>query len=97
MDKLALKPLSLFDNIDKIIKEFLLSDSSEDLSLKDEILKLNKIYEGILHKSSKVDPALNHAVLAQQTQMQKAVEKLQQKLFRAEKKKNETTLLKYVN
>ncbi len=93
MDKLAVKPLSLFDNIDKIIKEFLLSDSSEDLSLKDEILKLNKIYEGILHKSSKVDPALNHAVLAQQTQMQKAVEKLEQKLFRAEKKKNETTLL----
>lgn len=92
MTKLNLRVEQLFADTHQLLKQYVLDHTEEDLSLNQELEDLNAVFEQILVKAKRVDPALEPGVLGQQVQMQKAVENLEQRLIRAEKKKNEVSL-----
>lgn len=92
MKKLDLQTPQLFDDTHQLLKQYVLDNTEEELSLKEELDALNTIFDKIMVKAKRVDPALEPSVLGQQVQMQKAVENLEQRLIRSEKKKNETSL-----
>lgn len=92
MDKLGLGVNDIFDDTELLIKQYVLNNTTEELSLAKEQEELSLVFERIMAKTLKVDQSLEKGVLAQQVQMQKAIEKLEQRLVRAEKKKNETSL-----
>ncbi|WP_052598382.1 bacillithiol biosynthesis cysteine-adding enzyme BshC [Aureispira sp. CCB-QB1] len=92
MSKLNIQVEQLFEDTHHLLKQYVLDHTEEELSLQEELESLNKVFECILTKAKRVDPALEPGVLGQQVQMQKAVENLEQRLIRAEKKKNETSM-----
>lgn len=92
MTKLDLQVEQLFDDTHQLLKQYVLDNTEEELSLNKELEALNVVFEQIMSKAKRVDPALEPGVLGQQVQMQKAVENLEQRLIRAEKKKNETSM-----
>lgn len=92
MAKLNLRAKQLFEDPHQLSKQYVLDNTEEALSLQDELTALNTVFEQIMTKAKRVDPALEPGVLGQQKQMQKAVEKVEQRLLRSEKKKNETSL-----
>lgn len=90
--KLGLAIEDLFQDIENLLKEYVKRNSTEELSLNKEQEDLTKILEQILLKTQTIDPSLEQTVLAQKAQMQKFIENLEQRLIKAEKKKNETSL-----
>jgi bacillithiol biosynthesis cysteine-adding enzyme BshC len=92
MSKLDIQTAQLFEDTHQLLKQYVLDNTEADLSLKEELEALNGIFEQILQKAKRVDPALEPGVLGQQTQMQKSIENLEQRLIRSEKKKNETSM-----
>lgn len=92
MAKLALAAEAIFGETEKLLKQYVLDNTEAELSLAKEQANLIQVFEAIMVKTKAVDPSLERGVMAQQVQMQKAIEKLEQRLIRAEKKKNETSL-----
>lgn len=92
MSKLNIQTKELFEDTHQLLKQYVLENTEAELSLKEELNALNAIFGQILSKAKEVDSALEPGVLGQQKQMQKAVENLEQRLIRSEKKKNETSM-----
>jgi len=92
MSKLNIQTKQLFEDTHQLSKQYVLDNTEEELSLNQELEALNSVFEQIMAKAKRVDPALEPGVLGQQKQMQKAVENLEQRLIRSEKKKNETSM-----
>lgn len=92
MQKLDIQINQLFTDTHQLLKDYVLKNTEGELSLATEKQALDQMFEQILIKAKRVDPGLEKGVLGQQVQMQKAVEKLEQRLIRSEKKKNETSM-----
>lgn len=92
MSKLNIQTEELFEDTHQLLKQYVLDNTEAELSLKEELNALNAIFGQILSKAKQVDSALEPGVLGQQKQMQKAIENLEQRLIRSEKKKNETSM-----
>jgi bacillithiol biosynthesis cysteine-adding enzyme BshC len=92
MSKLDIQTDQLFGDTHQLLKQYVLDNTEEELALNQELEALNNIFEQIMVKAKRVDPALEPSVLGQQKQMQKAVENMEQRLIRSEKKKNETSM-----
>lgn len=92
LEKLGLNVTDLLGEIEVIVKDYVLENTEEELSLATEMTALNQVFEQIVAKAAQVDPGLEKGVLAQQVQMQKSIDKLEQRLVRAEKKNQETAL-----
>lgn len=92
MKKLGLDNLQLFTPTEALLKEFVLKNTTAELSFADEKAALETVYQQVLNKTEQVDASMEKGVLAQQAQALKALDKLEQRLIRAEKKKNETSL-----
>ena len=91
MRKLGIEVKDLMQPIDIIIKKYLKGQSNE-LSLEGEWESFNTIFNAIIEKSSRIDKSLEKSVLAQRAQLKKSLDKLESKMIRAEKRKNETSL-----
>lgn len=92
MKKLDIGLEQIFEETHLLLKQYVLKNTAAELSLIEERNLLNAVFDKIMLKTKAVDPSLEKAVLGQQTQMQKGIEKLEQRLIRAEKKKNETSM-----
>lgn len=92
MSKLNIQTSQLFEDTHQLLKQYVLDNTEAELSLKEELMALNTVFGQIMTKAKQVDPALEPGVLGQQKQMQKAIENLEQRLIRSEKKKNETSV-----
>ncbi|BDS10178.1 bacillithiol biosynthesis cysteine-adding enzyme BshC [Aureispira anguillae] len=92
MGKLNIQVDQIFGDTHQLLKQYILENTTEELSLETEKKALNQVFEQIMAKTMRIDVALEKGVLGQQVQMQKAIEKLEQRLVRAEKKKNETSM-----
>jgi bacillithiol biosynthesis cysteine-adding enzyme BshC len=92
MNKLGLDAKTLFQDTDKLLKQYVVDNTEEELSLGREQTDLIEVFEQIIRKTNRIDPDMERSVVSQRVQMQKAIEKIEQRLIRAEKKKNETSL-----
>jgi bacillithiol biosynthesis cysteine-adding enzyme BshC len=92
MDKLDLGIKDIFIDTHQLIKQYVIDNASEELSFAQEIEAINEVFEQLIGKTVAVDPALERAVIAQQVNTQKAIGKLEQRLIRAEKQKQENSI-----
>lgn len=92
MDKLDLGIADIFIDTHQLIKQFVLNNATEELSFASEKEALDKVFEQLLAKTIAVDASLEKGVLAQQVNTQKALDKLEQRLIRAEKHKKESSI-----
>ena len=92
LNKLGLTTSSIFQDTDQLIKDYVLGQTNEELSLATEHEVFAATFQQIADKAKRIDPSLEKSILAQQAQLQKSIDKLEQRLLRAEKRKNETSL-----
>ncbi|MGH1336893.1 MAG: bacillithiol biosynthesis cysteine-adding enzyme BshC [Aureispira sp.] len=92
MGKLDFSVEDIFVERHQLIKQYVLNNASEELSFAQERAALNQLFEQLAAKTVAVDPSLEKGVIAQQVNTQKAIDKLEQRLIRAEKQKNESSI-----
>ncbi len=92
IQKLGLQADQLFQNTDHLIKEYVQSKASIEVSFDDEKEQLQVVFEALSQKAGLIDTTLVKAVRAEQSKQLKAVEQLEARLLRAEKKKHEIAI-----
>ena len=92
MDKLAIDLLDIFKDNDSLIRDYIAKNASVELGFEDEIKALEAIFAKIIDKTIQTDPTLEATAAAQFAQTSNGLEKLQTRLIRSEKKKQETAI-----
>ena len=92
MRKLDLDTSDVFTDLHQLLKQFVAEQSEESLSLASYKAELDAVFERLTQKVNRIDAGLEKSVLAQQANTQKALDKLEQRLVRAEKHKNESSV-----
>ncbi len=88
MEKLGLGIVDIFQDPDSLIKQYIERQSGE-LSFVSEREALGQIFELIRQKTSEFDSSLEASVAAQEAQLLNALDKLETRLLRSEKKNKE--------
>ncbi|WP_345954697.1 bacillithiol biosynthesis cysteine-adding enzyme BshC [Mucilaginibacter sp. PAMB04168] len=90
--KMQLKPAQLFKDTDIIKNEWVKAHTQHELSLKDEWRELQCIFEKLKLRAHKIDPTLGPSTNAVQARLKHAIDNLERKLIKAEKRNHETHL-----
>jgi len=90
--RMELELTELFKSNDDIKKNWVKNHSEHELSLKEEWRELQQIFERIKLRSFKIDPTLAPSAGAVQTRLEHAIDNLEKKLIKAEKKNYQTRL-----
>ena len=90
--RMGLPLCELFKSTDAIKTNWIKQHSNHELSLKEEWSELQQTLEKIKSRSSKIDPTLAQSTSAIQARLEHAIERLEKKLVRAEKKNYHTRL-----
>jgi len=90
--RMELQLTELFKSNDDIKKNWVKKHSEHELSLKEEWRELQQIFERIKLRSFKIDPTLAPSAGAVQTRLEHAIDNLEKKLIKAEKKNYHTRL-----
>lgn len=94
LDKLNIEVAEIFNDEETLVKQFIKSNAADSISLADKKAEFEKLYNSILAQSSAVDPTLEKAVLGEKQNALNALDKLEGKLLKAEKQKQETAIQK---
>ena len=92
MKKLGIEEAAIFQETDKIVKDFVQKNSQNDLSLAAQKADLSKIFDQIERKAADIDATLSKAIAAEKVKQLAAVEQLETRLVRAEKQKYEVSI-----
>ncbi len=92
MQKLDLTVQNLFEDTEKLIKQYVAANAESELSLAEEKAALEKLFEQAAAKAESIDPTLKKAVLAEGAKQVKSLEQMESKIVRAEKQRHETAL-----
>jgi bacillithiol biosynthesis cysteine-adding enzyme BshC len=92
LEKLGLQIKDLFEDTENLIKRFLKENSSSELSLNHEKIKVQLIFDDIVSRANDVDPTLKKTVLAEQAKALNSIGILEGKLLKAEKSRQETSV-----
>jgi bacillithiol biosynthesis cysteine-adding enzyme BshC len=90
--KMELEPADLFKSADAIKSEWIKKHSQHTLTLQEEWQELQVIFEKIKLRSSKIDSTLAPSAEAVQARLKKAIDSLEKKLIKAEKRNYYTRL-----
>jgi bacillithiol synthase len=90
--RMELSPGELFKSTDSIKTDWVKKHSDHELSLREEWLELQHVFEKLRLRSFKVDPTLAQSTSAVQARLEHAVNNLEKKLIRAEKKNHQVRL-----
>ncbi|HEY9002802.1 MAG TPA: bacillithiol biosynthesis cysteine-adding enzyme BshC [Mucilaginibacter sp.] len=90
--RMELPVVELFKSTDAIKTNWIKQHSEHELSLKKEWSELQQILEKIKSRSSKIDPTLAQSTDAIRARLEHAIDRLEKKLIRAEKKNYHTRL-----
>jgi len=90
--KLKLNVADFFKNENEIIKSFLKNNSENNLNLEVEKEKIKSIYNKILQQVEKIDRTLKPTVEAELQKQLNSISVLENKIFRAEKQKQEVNI-----
>jgi bacillithiol synthase len=92
MEKFHLQPQQIFEPLEKLTKEFIKSQADTEFNLQTEIDEISKVYHSVIERSIKVDASLKPSIEAEKTKTINALNGLEQRLLKAEKKKFETEI-----
>jgi uncharacterized protein YllA (UPF0747 family) len=92
ISRMELPLAELFKSTDAIKTNWIKLHSDHELSLKEEWAELQQILGKIKLRSSKIDPTLAQSTDAIRARLEHAIDRLQKKLIRAEKKNYHTRL-----
>jgi bacillithiol biosynthesis cysteine-adding enzyme BshC len=92
IERMDLKVAALFNDTDALQTEWIKDHSDHDLSLKEEWRELTSVFEKIKLRSHKIDPTLAPSAAAVQARLKHAIDSLEKKLIRAEKRNYEVRL-----
>ncbi len=93
MNALGVNISDLFQREDNLIKAFSKNLLSEDQNLNEEKISLGELFAEIVAKMKSVDPTLENSALGEQKNMLKTIEKLESKILKSIKNKNEVQLI----
>jgi bacillithiol synthase len=91
--KMDLKPAELFKETDQLKNDWIKKHSSHNLTLSEEWRELNAVFEKIKLRSFKIDNTLAPSAEAVKSRLKHAVDNLEKKLVKAEKRNYETSLV----
>jgi bacillithiol biosynthesis cysteine-adding enzyme BshC len=91
--KMGLKPLDFFKDTDDLKNGWIKKNSDNDLSLREEWRELECIFEKMKLRAFKIDPTLSPSTDAVQARLKHAIDSLEKKLIRAEKRNYATRLV----
>ncbi|PWU02243.1 MAG: bacillithiol biosynthesis cysteine-adding enzyme BshC, partial [Bacteroidetes bacterium] len=89
MDNLGLEIDDLFKDEMELMNELVKKQSHVNLSLDKELEEIRRYYDELREKSGDVDPTLAQHVIAMEVRALKAVEELEKKMLKAERRKFE--------
>ena len=89
LDKLGYQINDFFADEHSIINTFVKSNTNAEVSLKDEVAKLETLFVSIEKKAIAVDKSLLNYIEAEKTKQQKVLSNIESKLLRAEKQHHE--------
>jgi len=91
--KMDLKPADLFKETDQLKNDWIKKHSSHILTLSEEWRELNAVFEKIKLRSFKIDNTLAPSAEAVKSRLKHALDNLEKKLVKAEKRNYETSLV----
>jgi bacillithiol biosynthesis cysteine-adding enzyme BshC len=92
MSKTKLHLEAFFESKNELFKRWVTQHSSHDLSLEAAADSLGKLMEEVKRRSAKIDATLGPMTEAHATRMQQALSTIEQKMMRAEKRKQSDSL-----
>ena len=92
IEKAGFTPVTFFGDTENLIKEFVLSHASGEVSLQNELADLRRLYDSLANKARIIDPTLENAVRAEEVKAVSGLEHWEGRLVRAEKHRHETTV-----
>lgn len=84
---------SVFKSPEVLKNEYVRRQTKHKLTLRDEWMELNAIFEKIKLRAHKIDPSLGPSTDAVKARLKKAVNNLEKKLLKAEKRNHEEALI----
>lgn len=84
---------SIFKNPEVLKNEYVRRHTKHKLNLRDEWMELNAIFEKIKLRAHKIDPSLGPSTDAVKARLKKAVNNLEKKLLKADKRNHEEALI----
>jgi bacillithiol biosynthesis cysteine-adding enzyme BshC len=91
MEKLKIAEADLFKSLDVLSNEFVKSDGAA-FEMTEETKRINEVFDSLQIKASSVDPTLSGYVAAEKQKQLNALKSIEEKMIRAEKKKQETSI-----
>lgn len=92
LDELELSVLDLKQNYDDLIKEYIKTHTSKELTLEHEKIALNQIKTSIINKTNSKDVGLTRFIESEVVKMNHQLEKIEKKILQNEKKNQEQVL-----
>ncbi|HXI00337.1 MAG TPA: bacillithiol biosynthesis cysteine-adding enzyme BshC [Sphingobacteriaceae bacterium] len=92
LSKLGLSIKEIFKNSNQLKKEWTLEHSEHELKLVNEWQQLESVFKDIKNSVSLIDPTLGPSAEAIRTRLHKAVQRLEKKLLKAEKRNHSEVL-----
>ncbi len=92
MNKLGLSAIDFFGNPDQTINSFVKSKLSDDIQFDEEKKTIAAMFDSFVEKAEKVDPTLKAAVLAEKQKQLTALDAIEGKIIKAEKRKQEESV-----
>lgn len=96
LSRLGFSVKDIFRTATRLKKEWILQHSEHALELSSEWQQLETIFDGIKARASAIDPTLGPSTEAIRARLQKAVQNLEKKLLKAEKR-NHTEVLEMID
>lgn len=92
LEKLGLTVADFLGNIDTLISNFVRSKLSAEMQFDEETKSLEALYDSIAGKAESVDPTLKATVLAEKQKQLNALQALEGRILKAEKRKQEDAI-----
>ena len=90
--KIPLSPKDLFLDAKALMLQ--LDTNNIDLAVKDELTQLETLYNSLAQKANAIDVTLGTSILAEKAKQEKTIKKIEAKLNKAYKQKNQNAILK---
>jgi bacillithiol biosynthesis cysteine-adding enzyme BshC len=87
-ENLNLSSEAVFKPLDTLKKEWILANAGKNLSLKNELSAFEEVFKTLGIRTNEIDPSLVASAAAVETRLKKAMENLEKKLLKAEKRKH---------
>ncbi len=92
LEKLNLKTEDFFGDIEQLINAYVQQNMNADANLTEEKKKIEALFESVLSKAEAADVTLKSNALAEKQKALAALENLEAKMLKAEKRKQETAV-----